>query len=62
VRLELFSRGNVLPAGFGPNQRSGGLGLQLIRTLVEKDLGGNFTLDSREDGVAGVIYFVPEKG
>ncbi|MBI4789366.1 MAG: GAF domain-containing protein [Chloroflexi bacterium] len=63
ARLEFFSRGARLPEESGRDPANGGLGLQLIRTLVEKDLGGAFVLSSCPDpsGVLGVITFTPEK-
>lgn len=63
ARLEFFNRSDSLPIDSYWKQRSGGLGLQLIRTLVEKDLGGTFSLSSSLDpcGVLGVVCFTPEK-
>ncbi len=34
-----------LPEGFDP-RRDAGLGLRIVRTLIEKDLRGTFTLDN----------------
>jgi two-component system, sensor histidine kinase PdtaS len=62
ARIELFNRSDSLPIDSYWNQRPSGLGLQLIRTLVEKDLGGTFSLSSSLDpsGVLGVVCFTPE--
>lgn len=46
-RLEIWDNGVGLPAGFTP-QGSASLGLQIIRTLIEEDLGGQFQLFSQE--------------
>ena len=63
VRLEFFNQGEYVTEESYLSNRPGGVGLQLIRTLVEKDLGGSFTLSSCHDpsGVLGVISFTPEK-
>ncbi len=63
ARIEFFSPGPGLPGELYPSHRPGGLGLQLIRTLVEKDLGGVFSLSSSPDpcGVIGAICFVPDR-
>ena len=41
--------GGGLPAGFDP-VTAGGLGLQIVRTLVEGELGGTLTLESASPG------------
>lgn len=46
-RLEIWDNGVGLPSGFTP-QGSASLGLQIIRTLIEEDLGGQFQLFSQE--------------
>jgi len=38
-----------LPAGFDLSDLRG-LGLQIVRTLVEKDLGGTLHLENRPEG------------
>ncbi len=45
-RVEIWDDGVGLPADFGQRE-SNSLGLQIIRTLVEHDLGGTFRLESR---------------
>jgi two-component system, sensor histidine kinase PdtaS len=47
VVVEIRDDGTGLPAGFTLD-RDGGLGIQIVRTLVDKDLRGKFTL--RDDG------------
>ncbi len=61
ARIELFNDGEPLPEGFS-SQSQTGVGLYLIRTLVEKDLQGHFELAARESprGIAAVIAFTPE--
>ncbi len=63
VRLEFFSEGNQLPNEILGNPDAGGLGLQLVRTLVQKDLQGTFVMSARDKprGVLNVICFEPEK-
>lgn len=46
-RLEIWDNGIGLPEDFTP-QGSSSLGLQIIRTLIEEDLGGQFQLFSQE--------------
>jgi two-component sensor histidine kinase len=41
--------GGGLPAGFDP-VTAGGLGLQIVRTLVEGELGGTLALESASPG------------
>lgn len=45
-QIEIWDDGIGLPPGFDP-QESGNLGLQIIGTLVEQDLGGTFRLYTR---------------
>ena len=52
--LEIEDDGAGLPEGFDPTQ--GGLGLQIVRTLVKEDLRGEFQLEDGE-GVRAVISF-----
>ena len=63
ARIELSSPGDPAPDPTQAGNRSGGLGLQLIRTLVEKDLGGTFThlIFPAPCGVQSVICFVPDR-
>lgn len=63
VRLEFFSEGSQMPPEILQNPDTGGLGLQLVRTLVEKDLQGSFDIFARDNpsGVLNVICFEPEK-
>lgn len=49
LRLEVRDNGLGLPEGFDPLQ-GGGLGLEIVRTMVTEDLGGTFSLTPREDG------------
>ncbi len=55
-RVEIWDDGVGLPADFGQRE-SNSLGLQIIRTLVEHDLGGAFRLESR--GGTRAIITVP---
>jgi len=55
VWIRVQNNGRGLPPGFDLN-RSRGLGLQIAKTLVEKDLGG--TLDIVDDEGRGVIAIV----
>jgi two-component sensor histidine kinase len=47
--LEVRDNGTGLPDGFDPLQ-SGGLGLEIVRTMVTEDLGGTFGLAPSEEG------------
>jgi two-component sensor histidine kinase len=49
LRVEVRDDGRGLPAGFDPTA-SDRLGLQIVRTLVETELGGSLTLGAREGG------------
>ncbi len=60
-RLEVYDDGAGLPQDFGL-VKTNSLGLQIVRTLVEEDLGGTFELFN-QDGVHAVILFPrTEKG
>lgn len=61
AQLEFCNQGAVLPEE-AVDLSTGGLGLQLIRTLVEKDLKGTFmaTATGEPLGVVSVICFDPE--
>jgi two-component sensor histidine kinase len=54
MSIEIEDDGEGLPKGFDPAQ--GGLGLQIIRTLVRDDLKGQFLLEDG-DGVRAVVSF-----
>lgn len=49
VTITLNDNGHGLPPGF-ELQRDHGLGLQIVRTLVEKDLAGTLRLENRPEG------------
>jgi two-component sensor histidine kinase len=63
LRVEVRDDGQGLPAGFDPTA-SDRLGLQIVRTLVETELGGTLTLGAREGGgtVAAVEVELAENG
>ena len=42
-QVDIYDNGIGLPDGFSP-QNSNSLGLQIVRTLIEDDLGGSFQL------------------
>ena len=54
VHLSVVDAGAGLPAGFDP-EGSGGLGLQIVRTLVEQELGGHLVLAAAEPGVRAEV-------
>ncbi len=57
VEIEVIDDGAGLPSGFSLD-RSGGLGTQIIHTLVTKDLHGSFTLyPAGEHGTKALIRF-----
>jgi two-component sensor histidine kinase len=47
-----------LPEGFDPH-RSGNLGLQIVRTLVEGELGGSFDMVAAPERGTQVILDIP---
>lgn len=47
-----------LPEGFDP-QRTGNLGLQIVRTLVEGELGGSFDMVPNPGGGTRVVLDIP---
>ena len=55
VRIEVRDEGGQLPADFDLERKSG-LGLQIVRTLVEDDLKGHFELRA-DGGVSAEIVF-----
>jgi two-component sensor histidine kinase len=58
LRVEVCDDGAGLPAGFDVG-RSDRLGLQIVRTLVETELGGALRLAAREGGGTSVTVEVP---
>jgi two-component sensor histidine kinase len=54
LRLAVVDRGIGLPAGFDA-ATDGGLGLQIVRTLVEQELGGRLRLRSADPGVRAEV-------
>jgi two-component sensor histidine kinase len=52
VNLQLANNGGGLPPSW-----DAGLGLNLVRTLVEKDLHGHFTLKQRDQWTCAEIHF-----
>ena len=61
LRVEVVDDGSGLPPGFDPTA-SDRLGLQIVRTLVETELGGTLHLGPRPDGgtVAAIDVALPE--
>jgi two-component sensor histidine kinase len=53
LRVEVHDGGVGLPAGFGPDRE--GLGLQIVRTLVEGELGGTLALLDGGPGTRVVV-------
>ncbi|MCC7161262.1 MAG: GAF domain-containing protein [Anaerolineae bacterium] len=60
VICAVSDNGNGLPNAFALDAASG-LGLSLVRTLVEKDLHGHFTLQQMAQGTRAEIRFRPEE-
>ena len=54
MAVEIEDDGAGLPPGFDPQR--GGLGLQIVRTLVNEDLKGQLQLENGE-GVRAVVSF-----
>jgi two-component sensor histidine kinase len=52
--VEVSDDGTGLPNGFDP-AGTGSLGLEIVRTLIESDLGGTFELTSQGDGTVARI-------
>ena len=50
--------GRGLPEGFDP-QRAGNLGLQIVRTLVEGELGGTFDMVPAPERGTQVVLDIP---
>jgi two-component sensor histidine kinase len=61
LRILVVDDGHGLPAGFDP-QSDGNLGLQIVRTLVQADLGGDFDMTNLEEGGTAVTVSVPVRG
>ena len=62
LRAIIEDDGRGLPPGFDP-EVSGRLGLQIVRTLVESELGGKLTMGPREDGSGTrVVLDLPDDG
>ncbi len=62
LRVVIEDDGQGLPVDFDP-EVSGRLGLQIVRTLVEGELGGQLTMGPREEGSGTrVIIDVPSDG
>ena len=57
VTVEVRDDGGGLPEGFSP-ESGAGLGLSIVRTLVEHELEGSITFASRDDGVSGTVVTV----
>jgi len=58
LRVEVVDDGSGLPAGFDIG-RSDRLGLQIVRTLVEGELGGRLALTRRDGGGTLASVVVP---
>jgi two-component system, sensor histidine kinase PdtaS len=58
LRFLVIDDGHGLPAGFDP-QSAGNLGLQIVRAMVQGDLGGDFDMADREGGGTVVTVSVP---
>lgn len=56
--ITVLDDGSGLPEGFDP-QRAGNLGLQIVRTLVEGELGGAFDMLRAEPRGTKVVLDVP---
>jgi two-component sensor histidine kinase len=61
LRLAVLDRGAGLPPGFDV-ERDAGLGLQIVRTLVESELGGRIALTPSDGGGTRVEVDVPVPG
>ncbi|HEY84583.1 MAG TPA: GAF domain-containing protein [Chloroflexi bacterium] len=58
LTLTVADKGRGLPPGFELDSDQG-LGLELVQTLVEEDLGGTFSLASKSDGGTEAVVCVP---
>ncbi len=62
IRLEVADDGVGLPDGFDPHKHRN-LGLSIVRTLVESDLRGEFTIECGEHGgTVAKVAFRPARG
>lgn len=59
LKLDFYDDGCGLPPDFAPRGRS--LGLSIIRTLIEGDLGGSFRLENDDSGQGTHAYIVLPK-
>jgi two-component sensor histidine kinase len=53
--MEIANDGEPVPPGFDPH-RSDSLGLQIVETLTQNDLGGRFTLHTDDLTRATVLF------
>ena len=58
LTINVVDDGRGLPAGFDPHT-AGNLGLQIVRTLVQGELGGSFDMRNRDDGGTIVSIDLP---
>jgi two-component sensor histidine kinase len=58
MRVVIADDGAGLPAGFDP-ATSGGLGLSIVRTLVESEMGGEISLSAGPSGGTTVTLSIP---
>ena len=61
LRILVVDDGHGLPPGFDP-QSDGNLGLQIVRAMVQGDLGGDFDMADRDEGGTVVTVSVPVRG
>jgi two-component sensor histidine kinase len=61
LRVEVDDDGRGLPPGFDPVV-SANLGLQIVRTLVTGELGGELEIGPRPGGGTRVALLVPTRG
>ncbi|MFC8926064.1 sensor histidine kinase [Streptomyces albidoflavus] len=59
--ITVQDNGVGLPEGFDAHT-AGNLGLQIVRTLVEGELGGTFDMNSAPEGGARVLLDIPVRG
>ena len=58
LEVMVVDDGTGLPAGFSL-ERADGLGLQIVRTLVESELRGSLSMTNREEGGARAVLRIP---
>jgi two-component sensor histidine kinase len=56
VRFDVCNDGAPLPAGFDP-RKTDSLGLQIVDSLAREDLGGRFTLETRDGLTCATVQF-----